>query len=81
MLVIETYDPDTNATLAYLRLNPNNDRARTTKLCDQASHFISATTAALVRQRYRTAFPDPLRVKDCHCIVGLEYTNMIRRPS
>lgn len=78
MLTLECYDPATGATRGFLALNETNDRARRVPSCDKASHFLSTTTAALVKERYKADLTPAGRVVTCICPVGQHYRAVLR---
>jgi hypothetical protein len=80
MLSIALKDRDTLETTGYLRLSLDQQRAHSVKVCSKASHFRSATAAALVGARFKTTFRNMPIVQDCHCIAGLALSHELGDP-
>lgn len=80
MLSLRVLDPVTLATRGYLALGKHHEPPTVVESCDTASHFLSTTSAALVRERYKGEFTDQLTVTPCLCPVGQAYRAQIRHP-
>jgi hypothetical protein len=80
MLSITLKDRQTLATTGYVRLSLDQQHARSVKTCSRASHFRSATAAALVGTRFQTMFRDMPIIEECHCIAGLALAHELNEP-